>query len=326
MSGMAQKAAPDTSIVRFDPGLDQLLDTHAPIELLTSEPVFTEGPMWREGRLWFSDEEGGKTMAITPEGKLTVLIDYTKPPFEPKDGGRLGPNAMAAAPDGTVVMCEQYARAVERLVGDPATHNLRPVPFLTGWEGKRFNSPNDLVFAKDGSFYFTDPTYGLKLRDKDPHKELPFNAVFYYKDGKLTPVIKDLETPNGLALSPDGKTLYVNNSGPDMRIVAYPVHADGTVGEGHNLITFTEAQGDGVPDGMKLDAHGNIWSTGPGGIRVITPEGKVLGQIKLPKVAANLAWGEDGTVLYICARSNVYRLKTKTMGLLPAFGFHKTAE
>jgi gluconolactonase len=313
--------APDTNILRLDPSLDTLIAPGTHLELLASGFNFTEGPMWREGRLWFSDEEGGKTVAVTPSGQVTILIDYTKPPFAPANGGKLGPNAMATAPDGSVVMAEQYARAVERLVdqvaGDDST--LHPVPYFDSFEGKRLNSPNDLVFAADGSFYFTDPPYGLKGRDADPAKQLPYDPVFHVRDGKLTPIITDLTLPNGIALSPDGHTLYVNNSGPAERVIAYPVHPDGTVGTAHNVITFTGKEGRGVPDGLKVDTLGNLWTTGPGGIRIVTPQGKVLGQLLLPVTAANLAWGQDGHTLYITATGNIYRLHTLVQGVMPHF-------
>jgi gluconolactonase len=311
----AQSPAPDTQILLLDPALDALIAPGAHIELIAFGFNFTEGPMWREGRLWFSDEEGGKTIAVTPTGQLTTLIDYIKAPFAPANSAKLGPTAMATAPDGSVVMCEQYARAVARLTGDP----VHPVPFFQNFEGKRLNSPNDLVFTANGSFYFTDPPYGLKLHDKDPAKQLPFNAVFHDVDGKLTPIITDLTLPNGIALSPDGHTLYVNNSGPAERVIAYPLQPDGTVGAPHDVIDFTGHEGHGVPDGLKVDSLGNLWTTGPGGIRIVTPQGKVLGQLQLPVTAANLAWGEDGHSLYITATGNIYRLRTKVLGVMPHF-------
>ena len=306
----AQTARPSLEVLRLTPALDRLIAPGAKPEVVSDGYVFTEGPMWREGRLWFSDEEGDKVHAITPEGQDTVLLDLTHDP-------KTGPNAMATSKDGSVVMCQQYGRAVVRLTGKPSA--LKPQPFFDSYEGKRLNSPNDLVFLPDGSFFFTDPPYGLKGHDHDPAKQLSFDGVFYYKKGKLTPIIKDLTLPNGIALSPDNRTLYVNNSGPSQRVIAYPLHPDGSVGPPHDLIDFTGKEGPGVPDGMKIDRQGDIWTTGPGGIRIITPEGKVLGQILLPEVAANLAWGGDGSTLYITARTHIYRLHTLVQGYLPAF-------
>lgn len=273
--------------------------------------------MWRGGRLWFSDEEGDRVHAVTPEGHDTVVVDFKTGPYALPDGKKTGPNAMATSKDGSVVMCEQYGRAVVRLVG--TFGHVKPEPFFDNYDGKRLNSPNDLVFLPDGSFFFTDPPYGLRGRDHDPAKQLSFDGVFHYKDGKLTPIITDLTLPNGIALSPDNKTLYVNNSGPKMRVIAYPLQADGSVGAPHDVIDFTGKEGPGVPDGMKIDSRGNIWTSGPGGIRILTPQGKVLGQILLPEVAANLAWGGDGTTLYITARTHVYRLQTRVRGYLPVF-------
>ena len=315
----AEQAAPDSMhVVRLDPALDSLIAPGTEPAVVAGGYVFTEGPMWRSGRLWFSDEEGGRVHALTPDGQDETLLDYTQPPYGRPDHARIGPNGMATDNSGSVVLLQQYGRAVVRLAGEPPS--LHPVPFFDSYEGKRLNSPNDLVFLPDGSFFFTDPPYGLKGGDKDPAKELSFNGVFHVKDGKLTPVIKDLTLPNGIALSPDNRTLYVNNSGPAQRVIAYPLNADGSVGAARDVIAFTGKEGDGVPDGMKVDARGNVWTTGPGGIRILTPEGKILGQVKLPEVAANVAWGgNDGRTLYITARKHIYRIQTLVGGTLPAF-------
>ncbi len=289
--------------------------------------------MWRGNRLWFADEEGDKVHAVTAEGEVSTLVDYKSGPYaRPADaptgssqGATTGPNAMATAPDGTVVAMQQYTRQVVQLVENPNASEDPALPMLQtvlfdSYNGQHLNSPNDLVFAPDGSYFFTDPNYGLKLRDKDPAKQLPYQAVFQVVEGKPTPVITELTTPNGVALSSDNKTLYVANTRPDQRIVAFPLGADNKPGTGRNLIAFTGEEGGGAPDGLKCDAEGNIWSTGPGGIRILTPEGKVLGQIKLPQIANNLAWGgEDGRTLYICAHEHVYQLPVLVAGNLPLF-------
>ena len=322
MTPAQAQTVPEMNVLRLDSALDALIAPGTRPEVVAGPYVFTEGPMWRGGRLWFSDEEGGKVHAITPDGASgvqdEVMLDYTQPPYGRADHARIGPNGMATDKDGTVVLLQQYGRAVVHLEGAPGP--LKPVPFFDSFEGKRLNSPNDLVFLPDGSFFFTDPPYGLKGGDKDPAKELKYNGVFLVRQGKLTPVIKDLTLPNGIALSPDHGTLYVNNSGPAQRVVAYDLHPDGSVGPARNVITFTGKEGDGVPDGMKIDRRGNLWTTGPGGIRIITPEGKVLGQIILPEVAANAAWGgADRGTLYITARTHIYRIQTLVGGLMPAF-------
>ena len=176
---------------------------------------FTEGPQWRHGRTWFVDGPQNKLRAITPDGHVTELLTSAS-----GFANFLGPNGNAPAPDGSVVMCEQDGRRVVRLVGPD--DKLKVETMFETYEGKRLNSPNDIVFARDGSFYFTDPPYGLKGMDKDPAKELPFNGVYHYKDGKLTLVIRDLTLPNGIALSPDEKTLYVDNSGPRHEVHEVP--------------------------------------------------------------------------------------------------------
>jgi gluconolactonase len=191
---------------------------------------------------------------------------------------------------------------------------------VDSYEGKKLNSPNDIVFARDGSFWFTDPPYGLKGMDKSPDKELPFNAVFRYDRGKLTPVITDLTIPNGIGFSPDGKILYVSNSGPDMYVKAYDVAPGGKLSGGRIVISYPDkTPGPGIPDGLKVDSAGNIWTSGPGGIRIVTPQGKVLGQIKLPEVAANLAFAGDGHTVYITASTSIYRLHTKIPGEIPLY-------
>ena len=250
--------------------------------------------------------------AVTPTGEVTELLNTASglPNF-------LSPNGMAPDRDGSVIMCEQDGRRVVRLTG-PDDH-LQVTTLFEDYNGHRLNSPNDIIFAKDGSFYFTDPPYGLKGMDKDPAKEQPVNGVYHYKNGKLTLVISDLTLPNGLNLSPDEKTLYVANSGPHQAIWKYAVHPDGTVGTGTLFADFPHPEPHGVPDGMKLDSRGNLWATSNGGIRIITPTGKILGQIKLPETAANLAWGDDGRTLYITATHSIYRLKTTVMGKLPDF-------
>jgi gluconolactonase len=302
----------DTRIDRLDPALDHLIPPGAKPERVATGFGFTEGPQWRHGRTWFVDGPMNKLRATTPDGHVTEFLT--------SDSGFAnfsGPNGNAPAADGSVVMCEQDGRRVVRLVGPD--DKLKVETLFESYEGHRLNSPNDIIFAKDGSFYFTDPPYGLKGMDKDPAKELPFNGVYHYKEGTLTLIIRDLTLPNGITLTEDGKTMYVANSGPHMMYMKYPVNADGTVGAGTMLIDFQPSPEHGVPDGLKLDSHGNLWASSPGGIRIITPQGKVLGQIKLPEVAANLAWGEDGRTLYICASHSVYKLCTSVMGRMPLF-------
>jgi gluconolactonase len=300
-------------IVRLDPKLDSVIAPETQIEKVASGFNFTEGPMWRERRLWFSDLTGNKMYAVTPDGKVTLLMAHAGGLESFPAGAFMGSNAMVTDKDGSVLMMQHGKRRIARL-----NDQLTPITFIGKFEGKRLNSPNDLVFAPDGSLWFTDPPYGLPGQDKDPAKELKFNGVFRYAGGKLTAAIKNLSRPNGIGFSADGKTLYIANSGPDMFVERYQVAPDGTVSHGTKFIEYPGTATD-VPDGLKLDTDDNLWTTGPGGIRVISPAGKVLGQIKLPEVAANLAWADGGKTLYITGSTSIYRFKVVTSGKMPLY-------
>jgi gluconolactonase len=308
-------AAEPAHIERLDAALDAVIAPGTPIERVATGFKFTEGPMWRQGRLWFSDLRDDKVLATTPDGKVEVLIPHAGGlnPFPP--GSYLGSNAMATDQDGSVLLVQQGGRKIVRLDAQ-----LRPTVFLDRYQGKKLNSPNDLVFAPDGSLWFTDPPFGLQGMDKDPVKELPFNGVYRYAGGKLEAVIKDLTLPNGLAFSPDGKTLYVANFGPQRFVKAYAIGTDGAVTNARVLIEYgADEKRPGGPDGLKVDSAGNIWTSGPGGIRIVTPQGKVLGQLVLPEVAANLAFAEQGKAAYITATSSIYKVSLRTPGSMPLY-------
>jgi gluconolactonase len=311
----AADTAAQTRIERFDPALDALIAPGTTIDRVATGFKFTEGPMWRQGRLWFSDLRNDKVLAVAPDGKIEVLIEHAGglSPF-PTDSYQ-GSNAMATDKDGSVLLAQHGGRKIVRLDA-----RLAPTTFVDKYQGKRLNSPNDLVFAPDGSLWFTDPPFGLTGMDKDPAKELAFNGVFRYSNGKLDAVIKDLPLPNGLAFSPDGKTLYVANYGPTRYVKAYEIGSDGGIASSRVLIQYPDDEKrPGGPDGLKVDSAGNIWTTGPGGIRIVTPRGKVLGQLVLPEAAANLAFAGDGRTAYITASSSIYKLKLATPGTMPIF-------
>lgn len=314
---------PGAEVIRFDKALDSLIAPGATIERVTGGFKFTEGPMWRKGRLWISDVVGDTIFAVSPTGKTGVLFEKAGGYKDPPPGKYLGPNAMVTDKDGTVILAQQGGRKLMRITeindGTSSIDQLRMSLFLDTFEGKKFDSPNDLVFAPDGSLWFTDPSYGLAGGDNDPAKEISFNGVYHYHNGKLTAAIKDLSLPNGLGFSPDGKTFYVCNSGPKMAVHQYHMGPDGSITEGSILIAFPDDLGPGVPDGMKIDSAGNVWTTAPGGIRIVAPDGKLLGQIKLPETAANLAWADEGNTLYITAQTSVYRLKVTTPGIMPLY-------
>jgi gluconolactonase len=185
------------------------------------------------------------------------------------------------------------------------------------YEGHRLNSPNDLVYRSDGSLYFTDPPFGLPQTFHDSGKELPFSGVFSLSQGKLRLLSVDLSGPNGLAFSPDEKYLYVTNSDADQRVVMrYDANADGTLSNGIVFYDMTFAPGRGGLDGMKIDQHGNLYVTGPGGIWVLSPNGKHLGTIKGPKQPANIAWGDDdGKTLFLTAQTELQRIRLSVAGV-----------
>jgi gluconolactonase len=300
------------SILRFDRAIDTLIPLDAKVEKLAGGFAFIEGPIWRpQGVLWFSDVVGNVTRQWSPDGRVIELLrpggyDGNSLPA----GGFIGPNGATAGEHGTVVMCQHGNRRIVRI-----TNDLKVTTVVDSFEGKKLNSPNDVVYRSDGSLYFTDPPYGLAKFDEDPTKELPFNGVFKLTNGKLQVLVKDMTRPNGLAFSPDEKTLYVANSDENYRMwMRFDVNDDGTVRNGRVFADVSGEPEEGLPDGMKIDSLGNIWTTGPGGIWVFTPAGKHIGTIKPPEQPANCAWGEDGKTLFITANTGLYRLRTSIQG------------
>jgi gluconolactonase len=308
-----EKSAPMIgSIVRLDPAIDALVPKDVQIEKLAGGFTFIEGPLWRPpNALWFSDVVGNVVRQWTTDGKVTEILrpggyDGNSLPA----GGFVGPNGMTADKDGNVLLCQHGNRRIVRIDKD-----MKVTTLIDKFEGKKLNSPNDLVFRSDGSLYFTDPPYGLPKQDDDPAKELKFNGVFRLANGKMQVLVKDMTRPNGLAFSPDEKTLYVANSDENKKIwMRYDVAANGTVSNGKVFADVTAEKEDGLPDGMKVDASGNIYATGPGGVWVFSPDGKHLGTIKPPETPANCGWGDDGKTLYMTARTGLYRIKLAVAG------------
>ena len=248
---------------------------------------------------------GNVVRSVTPEGKVTVLIENAGGVSTAPAGSFIGPNGMAEAPDGSVWMVQHGDRRIVRVAPD---RTLTPV--VSTFEGQRFNSPNDLVFARDGALYFTDPPYGLAKQDDDPAKELRFNGVYRFANGRVQALVRDLNRPNGLAFSPDFKVLYVNNSDAAKNLVMrYDIAADGTLSGGRVFADLT-SKTDGLADGLKVDSRGNLYTTGSGGVWVLSPAGRHLGTIKPPEIPANCAWGDDGKTLYMTAVTGIYRVKT----------------
>jgi len=303
-------------VVRLDRSFDKLVPINVKIEAIATGHRWVEGPVWnrKDGYLLFSDipnnsiykwQEGkGESLFLKPSG-------YTgKAPFE---GPEPGSNGLAYDPTGRLVLAEHGDRRVARL-----EKNGRKTTLVDRYEGKRINSPNDVVFKSNGDLYFTDPPFGLPKSFDDPRKELPFQGVYRFSaDGKLTLVTKDIKAPNGIAFSPDEKKLYISNADTSNAIwLVYDVKPDGTIENGKvlfNATAWTKTK-KGVPDGMKIDRDGNLFAAGPGGIYVIAPDGTHLGSIETGVPTGNVAWGEDGSSLFITSNTIVYRLKLTTKG------------
>jgi gluconolactonase len=303
-AGIGGSAEPAGTVQVVSPELRRLVPEGAVIEKLAGGFKFTEGPVWtREGKLLFSDIPNDTVARWDPDsGHVT---DFRKP--------SAGANGNTLDSQGRLVSCEHTGRRVSRREKDGTL-----VTVADRYEGKRLNSPNDAVFKSDGALYFTDPPYGLAKQDDDPAKELPHNGVYRVKDGKVTLLTAELTRPNGLAFSPDEKTLYVANSDAGRKIwMAYPVKADGTLGPGRVFFDVTAQKEPGLPDGMKVDRQGNLYCTGPGGVWIFNPVGKHLGTLKPAEVPANCGWGDDGKTLYLTAQTGLYRLRLKVGGIRP---------
>jgi gluconolactonase len=229
-------------------------------------------------------------------------------------GDEPGSNGLIVDKQGRLTFCEHGDRRISLLIPNGGKKTL-----VDNYMGKRLNSPNDAVYKSNGDLYFTDPPYGLPKKQDDPLRELDFFGVYRLSaDGKLTLLTREMTRPNGIAFSPDEKTLYVAQSDPKQAIwKAFPVNADGTLGKSRIFYDATSSVDKlpGLPDGMKIDKDGNLFATGPGGVNIFAPDGKLLGRIDTGENTSNCAWGEDGTVLYITADMYLCRIKTSTKGL-----------
>jgi sugar lactone lactonase YvrE len=287
--------------------LQAILDDNAQVEKIAGDFQFTEGPLWHpKGFLLFSDIPGNTIYQWTPNKKPEI---FRRP------SGNANGNTLDR--EGRLLTAEHSNRRVSRTEKDGSI-----VTLASQYEGKRLNSPNDLVVKSDGSIYFTDPPYGIKSEQE----ELGFYGVYRLApDGKLTLLVKDFVRPNGIAFSPDEKKLYVNDSEKG-HIRVFDVKPDGILENGQLFAELKDPSKQGVPDGMKVDQEGNVYSTGPGGIWVFSPSGNLLGRIEVPEVAANLAWGDslqdssasrDYKTLYITASNSLYRIRLKIPGVQP---------
>src|SRR5215467_5094471 len=316
-------------IQRLDPAFDQLVPSNAKLEKVAGGfNRWTEGPVWtREGSLLFAVIPSNQIVRWSPGKDAQVFLEpsgYTG--SAPYGGPEPGSNGMTLDSNGRVSVAGHGRRNVWRL------ETLDPHGTITvladSYQGKKLSSPNDLVYRSDGSLYFTDPPYGLPTQeDKDPLKELQVNGVYRIPNArqqkagaepdrdKLQLIIKDLPRPNGIAFSPDERTLYIADSGKKVWM-RYDVHADGSVSDGKLLLEASTDKAPGGPDGIRVDKDGNLYGSGPGGVWIISPEGKHLGTIKVPERVSNVAWGDaDGKTLYITASTSLYRIKLSATGL-----------
>jgi gluconolactonase len=313
---LGRKAETKAEVKRADPALDAIVPQGLMIEKLADGFIFTEGPVWvPDGYLLFSDPNANTIYRWTPDGQVSVF--RTKSGYAGVDVaeyGQPGSNGITLDPDGRITIDEHGNRRVVRIEKTGAVTVL-----ADRYQGKRLNSPNDLVYRSDGTLFFTDPPFGLPKAFDDPRKELPFSGVFSLKDGTLRLAAKDLRGPNGIAFSPDERYLYVANWDEKKKVVMrYRVNDDGTLSDGAVFFDMTAAPGEDALDGIKVDVRGNLYVSGPGGLWILSAEGKHLGTIVGPEHPHNLAWGDaDGRTLYLTAQTGLYRIRLNIPGVRP---------
>ena len=315
-------SATNPQIIRNDPAFDRIVPNDAKIEKLAGGFQFTEGPIWvpksdeSDGYLLFSDPNNNVIYRWTQDGQVSIYM--TKSGYRVVDIGEYGQpgsNGLTLDREGRLTINQHGNRRVVRL-----EKNGQLTVLADRYQGKRLNSPNDLVYKSDGALYFTDPPFGLPKFFDDPRKELPYSGVFRVSpDGKVQLVSTDLKGPNGIAFSPDEKYLYVGNWDTAKKVVMrYTVEPDGGLSHGQVFFDMTGTPGEDALDGMKVDVEGNLYVSGPGGVWILSPERKHLGTITGPEHPHNFAWGgDDGKTLYLCAQTGLYRIRLNIEGIRP---------
>ena len=303
-------------VTRFEPGADMIVPYDAKLERLADGFAFTEGPVWlpaNGGNLLFSDPNNNRIYRWSPiDGDVSIF--RTKSGYTGVDIGahrQPGSNGLTLDAQGRLTIAEHGNRRITRLEKNGAITVL-----ADRFEGKRLNSPNDLVYRSDGTLFFTDPFFGLPKFGDDPRRELPFTGVFALRDGKLTLITRELTGPNGLAFSPDEKFLYVGNWDDHRKVVLrYTLAADHTVARGEVFADLTSEKGDDAIDGIKVDQRGNVYVSGPGGLWIFSPAGMRLALLRGPEHPHNLAWGDaDFRTLYLAAQTGIYRIRLNLAG------------
>jgi gluconolactonase len=308
--------ASPAKIVRLDAAIDRLIPRSAQIEKLAGGFQFIEGPVWHpDGYLLFSDPNANTIYRWSPDGSVSVFRSksgYTG--FDIGEYHQPGSNGLTLDRNGLLTINEHGNRRVTRL------EKTGKITVLADrYDGKRLNSPNDLVYRSDGTLYFTDPPFGLPKAFDDPRKELPFSGVYMVKDSQVTLLTKELSGPNGIAFSPDEHYLYVDNWDLKRKVLMrYEVNPDGTIANGKVFYDFTKDPEPVALDGIKVDEQGDVYVSAPGGVWIISPSGKALGHIVPPEHDANFTFGdEDGKSLYMTASTGLYRLRVDVAGIRP---------
>ncbi|HEV8268720.1 MAG TPA: SMP-30/gluconolactonase/LRE family protein [Thermoanaerobaculia bacterium] len=310
----------NVDVVRLDPALDEIVPPNPKVYKLADGFQFTEGPIWVKdsGYLLFSDPNANTIYEYEPSagtGRLSVYRERSGyQGADVAEYGQPGSNGLTLDREGRLTVNEHGNHRVSRLERNGALTVL-----ADRFQGKRLNSPNDLVYRSDGALFFTDPPFGLPRFENDPRKELPYSGVFALVKGRLKLVTKELSGPNGIAFSPDEKRLYVGNWDEKKKVVMrYDVAPDGTATNGTVFFDMTSARGEDAIDGIKVDVKGNLYVSGPGGLFILSPEGKHLGTIVASRHPHNFAWGDDdGKSLYLCAKAGLYRIRLNVPGIRP---------
>ena len=301
------------TIERNDPRIDTLIPPDANIQKIAEGFIFTEGPVWdkRNNQLYFSDVRGN---TIYSWSETAGVEPFIQPVYaETSDHPSVGSNGLTIDGEGRLILMEHGYRRVSRL--EP---NGERTTLVDDYREMRLNSPNDVAWHSNGWVYFTDPSYGLAGLENDPLRELDYNGIYRLSpEGEIQLLERNQTRPNGLVFSPNGETLYVANSDADNKVwYAYTV-IHGIIGNPRIFYDVNDQSATGAADGMKVDTNGNIFATGPGGVWVFDPDGTHLGTIKPEEVPANVAWGDDGSTLYMTARTGLYRIRLNTSGEIP---------
>jgi len=311
-------------VERHDPEIDRVLSQNPKAFKLAEGFIFTEGPVWvpeGNGHLLFSDPNANTiyryVLPVAPG--IAGALDVFRTPSgysgaDVAEYGQPGSNGLTLDARGRLTINEHGNHRIVRVEADG-----RETILASSYEGKRLNSPNDLVYRSDGALYFTDPPFGLPKFFDDPRRELDFSGVYLLKDDRLTLLTSELTGPNGIALSPDERTLYIGNWDEQRKVVLrLALRPNGTTGPSEVFFDLTSVPGPEAIDGIKVDVEGRVYIAGPGGIYVVARDGRLLGTIVLPAPAHNFAFGgADGKSLYVTAEGNLYRVPLRVAGVRP---------